>query len=240
MNWQAIVIEPVYTLLEKAQVFVPKIAGMLIILLIGWGIAVLLRKTVRETLTALKVDRLTEKAGLQKFFEKGKLEGTLTDILSGLIYWVTLIITLITAVNAIGITVSVDALEKVVVYVRRLVAAILIMVLGIFFSNITRTVVVTTAANAGIRFSNALGQLTKTVVIAFAVLSALEQLQISVRLIELTVTIILASIGLAVSIALGMAFGLGSKDVASKMLEDWVKKRAEKSVTPPERETKLP
>lgn len=235
MNWQTIVIEPAYTLLEKSLIFVPKVAGMLVILLIGWGIAVLLRKTVRETLLALKIDKLTEKAGLQKFFEKGHFEGTLTDIISGLIYWVTLIIALITAVNAIGITVSVDALEKVVIYVRRLVAAILIMILGVFFSNVMRTVVVTTAANAGIRFSSALGQLTKMGVIAFAVLSALEQLQISVRLIELTVMIIIASLGLAVSIAIGVAFGLGSKEVAGRFLEDWVKKIQQKSAGPPDR-----
>lgn len=220
MNWKILVMDPMQAVMERFFVFVPQLMGVLLILLVGWLIAVLLRKSVVKVLKVFRVDELTEKAGLQEIFEKGGIKGSLSELLAKLVYWIVMLVVFVSAVNAFGLTVTAELLDKLVVYMPKVVAAIFILVLGLFFSTVMSSIVSTASANAGIKASAALGQLTKTVVIAFAVLTSLEQLEISTRMIEMAIFVTLGSFGLALSIALG----LGAKDLAGKALEDWVKK----------------
>lgn len=220
MEWQKMIMDPMQTVMDKAFLFVPKLVGVLVIFLVGWGIAVVLKKTAIKVLVALKIDELAAKAGLREIFEKGKITGNLSELVAKLVYWLVMFIVFVSAVNAFGLTVTAELLDKVVLYMPKVVVAIFIGVLGLFFSTIMSSIVSTAAANAGIKISSALGQLTKIVIVFFAVLLALEQLQISTRIIELAVLILMGSMGLAISIA----FGLGAKDLAGKTLEEWMKK----------------
>ena len=95
-----------------------------------------------------------------------------------------------------------------------------ILALGIFFSSMVGTIVRTASSNAGISQAKFLGQLTQTVIMIFAVVITLDQLNIASSILNLAINIILASVGLALAIAVG----LGSKDIAGKMIQDLVNK----------------
>jgi len=112
MRLTELITEPLLIALEKLSQFAPRFFGLVFILLVGWGLALLIRKVAYKSLLALKVDHLTEKAGLKKFFEKGKLEGTLSDILASLAYWVSIALVVYVALNAAGLAISVDVVEK--------------------------------------------------------------------------------------------------------------------------------
>jgi hypothetical protein len=82
----------------------------------------------------------------------------------------------------------------------------------------------TAANNAGLSQGKLLAQIVETIVIAFAVFVGLEQLQIGIRITELTVAIILGSLGLG----LALAFGLGCKDLAGKFVAELAEKLKKK------------
>jgi uncharacterized protein YebE (UPF0316 family) len=83
-----------------------------------------------------------------------------------------------------------------------------------------RNIIHTTASNAGISHVNALGKIVEVIIIVFAIAIALEQLNIGAKIIELIVGILLGSMGLAV----GLAFGLGCKDIAARYTSEFIDK----------------
>jgi hypothetical protein len=76
----------------------------------------------------------------------------------------------------------------------------------------------TASMNAGIKQSKLLSQVTQTVIVIFAAIMALEQLNIATAILSTIITILLGAIGLAVALAIG----LGSKDIAGKLMQELV------------------
>jgi hypothetical protein len=139
-------------------------------------------------------------------------------------YWLTLLVTFMVAVNAVGLTVTADLLQKVVGYIPNVVCALFILILGMFVATLLRNIVQAAASNSGVSQGKLLGKVVEGIVIAFAVFVGLEQLKIGLRLTHLTLAIILGSIGLA----LALAFGLGCKDIAAKYMDDLIDKLKKK------------
>lgn len=220
MDWNAVVMEPVTEMLARVAGFLPTLLGVLVILIIGWIIAGMLKNVVVKLLKLIQLDTATEKAGLGDILRRGGIRQTLSELIGVLIYWLIMLMVFMTALNALGMTVAASLLDKVIMYIPNVIAAMFILSLGIFFSSMIGTIVRTASSNAGITQAKFLGQLTQTVIMIFAIMITLEQLNIASSVLNLAINIILASIGLAVAIAVG----LGSKDLAGKMMGDFVSK----------------
>ncbi|MDD5730465.1 MAG: hypothetical protein PHN57_04990, partial [Candidatus Omnitrophica bacterium] len=219
-NWQAIFVEPAKTVLAQVGQFLVNVLLVIIILIIGWIISKVLKGLVTKLLKSVKLDDLSDRIELDDLLAKGGITYTLSELLGVIIYWLCLLITFVVAINAIGLTVAADLLNKIILYVPHIIAGIFIMVLGMFVATLLRNIVHTAASNAGLSQAKLLSNLVEIVVIIFTVLITLEQLDIGAKIIELTITVVLASLGLG----LALAFGLGCKDMAAKFLSDVVEK----------------
>ena len=124
------------------------------------------------------------------------------------------------ALNALGMTVVASLLDKVILYIPNVIAAIFIISLGIFFASIIGSIVMTASMNAGIKQAKLLREVTQTIIVIFAAIMSMDQLNIATSILNITVTILLGAIGLAFAIAVG----LGSKDVAGKAVQELVDK----------------
>lgn len=220
MDWNAIVLAPVKTVLTKVAGFLPTFIGVLIILIVGWIIAGLLKSLVIRVLKLIQLDTASEKSGLGDILRRGGIRQTLSELIGGLTYWLIMLMVFMTALNALGMTVAASLLDKVIFYIPNVIAAVFILSLGIFFSSMIGTIVRTASSNAGIAQAKFLGQLTQTIIMIFASVITLEQLNIASSILNLAINIILASMGLALAIAVG----LGSKDIAGKMIQELVDK----------------
>jgi hypothetical protein len=92
------------------------------------------------------------------------------------------------------------------------------LILGLFVATLLSNIVKTAANNAGLSQTKILGKTVEAVVVIFTIAIALEQLGIAAKIIELSITIILASLGLG----LALAFGLGCRDLAGKFVSEFV------------------
>ncbi len=220
MDWNIVVMEPVKEMLARIAGFVPTLIGVLVILIVGWIIAGIVKSLAVKVLKLIQLDTATEKAGLGDVLRRGGISQTLSELIGVLIYWLMMLLVFMTALNALGMTVAASLLDKVILYIPNVIAGVFILALGIFFSSMIGTVVRTASSNAGISQAKFLGQLTQTLIMIFAVIITLEQLNIASSVLNLAVNIILASIGLAMAIAVG----LGSKDIAGKLIQDLVNK----------------
>jgi len=216
MDWSVIVIEPVKAMLVRAAAFLPTLIGILVILVIGWIVAAVLKNVIVKLLKIIQFDTASEKSGLSDVLRKGGIKNTLSELIGGLIYWTVMLLVFMAALNALGMTVVASLLDKVILYIPNVIAAIFIITLGIFFASVIGSIVMTASMNAGIKQSKLLSQVTQTVIVIFAAIMTLEQLNIATAILSTTVTILLGAIGLAVAIAVG----LGSKDIAGKLMQE--------------------
>jgi len=223
-SWQIVLLEPARVVLAQISQFVVNALLVIIILIIGWLLSKVVKSIVSKALKLVKLDDISERLELNKLLNKGGIAYSLSDLISVICYWLGLLITFMVAINAVGVTIAADLLKQVILYIPNVIAALFILILGMFASTLLKNIVQTAANNAGLNQGRLLAQVVETIVIVFAVLVALEQLQIGIRITELTISIILGSAGLG----LALAFGLGCKDIAGKFVAETVEKLKKK------------
>jgi hypothetical protein len=217
-TWQEVLLEPAKVILAQIGQFVVKALLVLVILLIGWLISKLIKTVVTRGLRIVKLDVLSDRIELDKVLEKGGIKYSLSELIGVICYWLALLVTFMVALNSIGLTIAAELLNQIVLYIPNVIAAIFILILGMFVATMLKNIVQAAANNAGLSQSKLLADIVSTIVILFSVFIGLEQLRIGIRITELTVAIVLGSVGLGFA----LAFGLGCKDIAGKAMHDLV------------------
>jgi len=217
-NWQVVLLEPAKTVLSQISQFLVNVLLVIVILLIGWVIAKIIKTLVTKLLRAIKLDQLSDQINLDGVLAKGGISYSLSELMGVICYWLAVLITFVVAVNAIGLTVAADLLNRVVLYVPNIIAAVFILILGMFVATLLSNIVKTAANNAGVSQAKLLGKVVEVVVIIFAGVITLEQLGIATKIIELAITVVLASLGLGAA----LAFGLGCRDLAAKYISELI------------------
>jgi hypothetical protein len=212
----------------------PKLVASVVILLIGWLAAKLGKTVANKALTLVKLDVLAEKAGVEAFLKRGNVQASTVEVISLLVYWLLLLLSMLVAVNALGISEAEVVFRKVFAIVPAVIVGVVILVLGLSFARFVSEVVHTAAANAGILHAQILGTLSRYTIVVFVVVLALKQLPINTELVSNIITMVFG----AVALALALAFGLGSRDLAGRIAEDlWNRERAANTTTVPEIES---
>lgn len=207
--------------LAQVGQFVTSVLLVLVLFIVGWLISkFIIKNGVTRLLKILRVDDLSHRIDLDSILAKGGINNGLSELLGIICYWLSLLITFVVALNAVGLTVAADLLQRVVLFVPNIIAAVFILIVGMFAAVLLRNIVRVAANNAGISQAGLLSSICEVVVMVFAVAIALEQLQIGGRIIDLTISIVLGSFGLGFA----LAFGLGCKDIVGKSVGDFLSK----------------
>ena len=223
-SWQIVLLEPARTVLGQIGQFLVNISLVLIILVVGWLISKVIRSVVTKGLRAIKLDELSDRIELDAVLEKGGITYSLSELLGVICYWLALLVTFMVAVNSVGLTIAAELLNKVVLYIPNVIAAIFILILGMFIATLLKNIVQTAANNAGVSQVKFLSKVVEVIIMVFAIFVALEQLNIGIRITELTLSIVLGTVGLG----LALAFGLGCKEIAGRYVGDLIEKLKKK------------
>ena len=126
-----------------------------------------------------------------------------------------MILTLIAALDALGLPIVSDILDDIFLYIPNVVAAVLVLSLGILLGNLLSDVVRTAASNAGLANSEGLGKTAFYAIMLFSGAIALVQLGIGEQLVAAVFVIAFG----ALALALALAFGLGGREAAAEYLK---------------------
>ena len=217
----AILVPSARTVLVQVGQFVSSVLLVLVLFIIGWLVSkYVIKNGVTNLLKILRLDDLSHRVELDSILAKGGINNGLSDLVGTICYWLSLLVTFVVALNAVGLTVAADLLQRIVLFVPNIIAAVFILIVGMFAAVLLRNIVRVAANNAGISQANLVGNIAEVVIVVFAVAIALEQLQIGARIIDFTISIILGSFGLGFA----LAFGLGCKDIVGKAVGDFLSK----------------
>ncbi|MDZ7798940.1 MAG: hypothetical protein U5L76_05060 [Patescibacteria group bacterium] len=200
---------------EGLIAFLPNLIGALLILALGFLVAALFHKITEKILKFFKLKELFDKFRITSMFEKAGHSFSIVSLLASVIYWVIIIVFITVSVEMLGLTQISDFLRNIVFYLPNVIVAVAILVIGILISNFVENLIRKTTRAVKVASSEFLGRIAKWAILIFAILAALNQLNVAQNLI----TILFQGFIVMIALAGGLAFGLGGKEFARDILE---------------------
>lgn len=220
-SWGVVTVSSLQNLWSGFIAFLPSLIGALIVLIIGWIIAIALGRLTTQILRAFRIDQLIEKTGA-KSIEKAGYKINVTHWLGELVKWFLIIVFVMAAADIVGLTQVTDFLQAVLVYLPNIVVAVVILLAAVVVADFLSKIIKGSVKLAGFGRADFLAVVTRWSIMIFALLAALDQLGVARSIISTMVTGFVAMI----AIAGGLAFGLGGRDIAGDIL-----KKVKKEIT---------
>jgi len=194
---------------------IPRIIGFAVVLIVGWIISSLFARGVQALLHAVKFNDLARRSGFADFVQKMGVRNDSAGVIANIVKWFVRLITLVVAFDTLGLPAVSNVLQQLLLWLPNLVVALVVLVIGGLAANALSQLVRGATSEAGFSNPETLATVTKVAVWGFAIVVAVNQLGIATTLIN---TLLIGIIG-ALSIAFGLAFGLGGRDRAAQILD---------------------
>ncbi len=216
-TYQATVFKALQDLYSKTLTFLPNLVAAIIVLILGWILAIFLSKLVVKLLEIVKIDHLANQLGLQNLAEKMERKLSIAAFGGWLVKWFFFLGSFIAATDILGLeAVSSFLYQDVLAYAGHVIVAMAILLLGLLAAHFFAGIVVSAVKASGLHKGETLGALTKWAIVVFSIIAALSQLQIATAFLQDLFRAVVAML----AIAGGLAFGLGGKDHAKKALDN--------------------
>ncbi len=194
--------------------FIPNLIGFLVILLVGFIIAKLVRKALDKVLEKSGVDRALHNSDAGQYVEKVSPGSRPSHLIGFVVFWFIFLFAISAAVGALKIAALTVFITKVQSYLPNVIAAVLIFVIAAAIAG---------AAGAAVHKlmgDTPTGKMVRAIVpglvLAIGMFMVLDQLNIAPQIVTITYAALIGMLALAGA----LAFGLGGRDVAAKMLSD--------------------
>lgn len=197
--------------------FLPRLLATFAVVLIGVFIARAVRSVLIGSLRKLKLSDSLEKTPFGQFLHNTEIKHTAEVVVSNIIYWVLLLFVAYTALTVLGLDSISSILSQILLYIPKVFSAILILILGVLLAGFAEAFVKGLVKSVDSHTGRVMGKVASYLVITLSAMAAISELGIAQQF----VMILFAGFVVAVSLAAGLAFGLGSKSTVERMMLEW-------------------
>lgn len=214
-NWATVLQNSFNGMLAAVVAFIPNFVFAVIVLVIGWVIAWFIGNLIAQAVRAIKVDHALRSAGVDDVVSRAGYRLDSGAFVGALVKWFIILVFLIAALQILGLSQVTFFLQAVVVsFLPNVIIAVLILLVTAVIAEVAQGVVAGSARAAGITAAGFAGTAARWSIWIFGILAALSQLQIAQGILQTLFT----GVVVALSLAFGLAFGLGGQDAASSFL----------------------
>jgi len=215
-DWYLITYESLLDLWRGFLKFIPSLLAAIIVFVIGWLIAEAISKIISRILKVLKLDQVFERANWREALEAAEIQVNISEFIGGICKWILVIVFLSIAVEILGLVQFAAVLNKLISWLPNVIIAVAIFVVAVIVADILDRLIRASVKKIGVKYSGLLGVIVRWAIYIFAGLAILFQLGVAQTVIQ---SIIIGFVGM-IALAMGLAFGLGGKDAAAKLIED--------------------
>ncbi len=200
--------------------FLPNLLVAFLLLIVGWIVAKVVRNVTIRGLRFLRIDVFAERSGIEDFLLKGGVRFTAVTLVAALVYWTILFIVFLAVLNTLGLEIAADLFNQIILYIPNVIVAIALLIFGTLFAQFVQSALFTYLNNIGASGAGLVSGIAKYAIIVFVISISLEQLAIGG---EILVSAFQIAFG-ALCLALALAFGLGGRDWAARVIDNVSKK----------------
>lgn len=202
--------------------FVPRLIGFLAILIIGYIIARLVKAALAKALEKVGLDKALHSSEAGGYVEKVSPGASPARLIGSVVFWLIFLFVLSAAIGALKIAAVTAFMDKVLAFLPNVIVAVLIFVIAAVIAGAVAGLVAKTMGDTPT--GKLVGSAVPVLVLAIAVFMILSQLRIAPAIVTATYVILLG----AVALGMALAFGLGGREVAGKIVSDAYEKGQEK------------
>ena len=195
--------------------FLPYFIFALAIFAIGWLLAVLCEKLIEALFRSLKIDAALKSAGLEEIVKRSGYNLNSGLFVGALVKWFVIVVSLMTSFEILGLNDVNDFLREIAGYLPEVIIAVLILMIAVVIANALQKIVVASARAGKVKSAELLGRIAKWAIWIFAIVIALDKLVILPGLVQG----IIAPLFYGLALAFGLAFGLGGKEAAQRIID---------------------
>lgn len=210
-----LMLEPLQELFLKFKVFLPNLLAMLIIMVLGIILARIVKVILSKTLKAVNFDSWSDRMGFTKLMRKGDLWAKPSAIISLVVFWLLVIVTLMIGLSALKVPAIDSMVDQFFGYLPRFFSAFLILLIGYVITGFISRAVLIAAANSGFHYAKLLAEAIRALLTVLILAMVMEQLHIAPSIVLAAFSIIFGGI----VVALAISFGVGGIGMARRMIE---------------------
>jgi Mechanosensitive ion channel, conserved TM helix len=214
-TWTEVLVGSLQSLWIQLVAFLPSLIGSLIIFIIGLVFASGASSLIEKLVKAVKLDNFLRRVGAEEYTKRAKLELNSGYVLGQVAYWFLVLVFFSAAADVLKFYVLSGFIRDILNYLPNLIAAVLVMVIALIAANLIKKIVKASVMGARIEAAKLLAAISWWIIVIFGILIALNQLGVAVAIINTVITGLIAMGALAG----GLAFGLGGKDHATRLLQ---------------------
>ncbi len=207
----------------------PSILGALLLFVVGLLIARSIEFVIEKAVSAVKLDVALRKVGLDRYFERAGMHLNSGSFLGKITYWIVLLVFIVGIADIFALTTVSGFIRTALGWAfGNLFAAIIILIVSAFLGQFLKKIVDAAVAGAKIHSAKFLGTATWWVVMLFGFMAALDKLGVNTSFIQDNITNLVLIAAGSLGLAFGLAFGLGGKSHAEKLIgriEDRIENR---------------
>lgn len=194
--------------------FLPRLLAMAIIIVVGAIVAWVIKMVLRRILLFFKFDSLFESAGLAQMMTKATLP-TPSELLARLVFWIVWVTFMLFGISALGIVALEAEISKFFLLLPQIFVALVILFVGLLIANFVARATLLAAVNANSSSPRLLSGVVRFIIVTLVVTMALERIGLGQGVVLVAFAIFFG----ALMLGLALAFGLGGRDVARRILE---------------------
>lgn len=195
--------------------FVPNFIAAVVIFIIGWIVAALIGKAVAHLIRSLRIEGTLRGSEVERAINRAGFNLDIGKFIGGLVKWFFIVVFLVAALNVLGLAQVNLFLAQVLAYIPQVIVAVFILLIAAMVGQALQRIVTGSASAANLPSANLLGSVTKWAIWIFAVLAALFQLGIAAPFVQTLFTGVI----IALSLGVGLAFGLGGQQAAADFID---------------------
>ncbi|MDZ7785566.1 MAG: hypothetical protein U5L95_00390 [Candidatus Saccharibacteria bacterium] len=196
--------------------YLPKLFGALLLIIAALIVAKIAQSIIERTLKLLRVDKLAKNKQVKKTLKSAELNIDFVGVAGRATFWVVIIIFALTIADVLGLTAMSDVIRELLNYLPSVIAGAIVLTVTFAGARLVRDAVVATLKHMRVDFASTVGSVVFYVLVIFGSIMALDQLGFDTTILAANITVIVAGI----VFALALAFGLGGRDTAKKVVDE--------------------
>ena len=194
--------------------FIPRLVNGLIILIVGYLISALVRWVIRFILRRIHLEQLADRAGISNTMRGLGVRASLPEIIAQIVFFFLLLSFATSAVSLMGLTAVADLLQNVLHFIPQAISAAIMVVFGSMLARFLGSTITAVSESVNITYGGALGKIIEYAIVAFVIVLAISTLGVDTTVLTTSLTIIVASAGLAIA----LTFAFGAREAARNVI----------------------
>lgn len=201
---------------SQVGMFLPKFVAAILVLVLGTAIAKWLKSLTVKLLELLRISKGLQDTPIEAFLKHAEV-GKIEEVVGTVVYWLSMLVVLQTSVSLLGLQAISSVLEKLLGYTPNVVSAVLVLFFGVLLAGFVESLVKGTIQSVSGKSARLFGKVSSYMIMVISIMAAIAELRIAQQFIS---TLFMGFV-FTLALALGLAFGLGSKNAVSEMMDEW-------------------